>query len=584
MAAVAKQWHLLPHQDDAIRRLAAEIRVPAVVAQLLLNRHVTDPAEALRFLESPLAGLHAPNRLPGMNAAVDRITDAIRNRELIRVFGDYDADGVTGTAILIRLIEQLGGKADFYVPHRLDEGYGLNIEAIQQAKASGVALMITVDCGITAIAEAEEARRIGLDLIVTDHHEMLDAIPNATAVVHPRLPGDYPFGGLSGSGVAFKLAWAVAQRFSASDKVTPELREFLLDAVGLGALGLVADVVPLRDENRICVKHGLKRIAEKPSLGLKALIEVVGLKGAAIKAEDVSFKIAPRLNAAGRLGCAMLVVELLTTKSATRAHDLAECLNGYNQQRQSIERKIGIQAREMIEAEGFANDAALVLGSPEWHQGVIGIVAGRLADQYARPVILLALKANDAASSGSGRSIPGVELHMALRACDEHLLGHGGHAMAAGVKLRPSKLADFRAAFNDYVRQQFPDGTPAPRLVIDAEVPLMALTFGLLKDIDKLEPYGADNPRPKLLATDLTLEGPPKKIGTNEQHLSFRVRQQSIKMRAVAFGMGDRYDELVSAGGICSVVFTPKINEWNGYRSIEMEVIDFRPVRSPDLV
>ena len=221
---------------------------------------------------------------------------------------------------------------------------------------------------------------------------------------------------------------------------------------------------------------------------------------------------------------------------------------------------------------------------PEWHQGVIGIVAGRLADQYARPVILLALKANDAASSGSGRSIPGVELHMALRACDEHLLGHGGHAMAAGVKLRPSKLADFRAAFNDYVRQQFPDGTPAPRLIIDAEVPLMALTFGLLKDIDKLEPYGADNPRPKLLATDLTLEGPPKKIGTNEQHLSFRVRQQSIKMRAVAFGMGDRYDELVSAGGICSVVFTPKINEWNGYRSIEMEVIDFRPVRNPDLV
>ncbi len=577
MAAVAKQWHLLPHDDAAVRRLAGELQVSPVVAQLLLNRGIKQPAEARRFLDPVLTALHPPETLPGVADAANRIAAAIREKVRIRVFGDYDADGVTGTAVLVRIIEQLGGVVDFYIPHRLDEGYGLNVEAVQKAKADGVGLMVTVDCGITAVAEAEEARRVGIELVITDHHEPKDELPAADVIVHPRLPGGYPFGGLSGSGVAFKLAWVIAQRASNNERVTPELRELLLDCVGLAALGLVADVVPLRDENRIFVKHGLHRIAKKPLLGLKALIEASKLKDVAIKAEDVSFKLAPRLNAAGRLGCALLVVELLTTKSPVKAREIAECLDGFNSQRQTLERRIGTQAREMIEQEKFASDSALVLGSEDWHQGVVGIVAGRIAEQFGKPTVLVSLRPNDEPSTGSGRSIAGVELHEVLKDCNGVLEGYGGHAAAAGVKVRPSNLAAFRKAFAAAVAKKCPAGLPRPRIVLDAEVPLSALTFGLLKDIDKLEPYGAENPKPRFVATGLTIDGVPRRIGTGERHLSFRVRQGTTLIRAVAFGLGDRLDELMSAGGKCSLVFTPRLNEWQGQRSVEIEVIDFRP-------
>lgn len=573
----AKQWQIFPHDDAGIRRLAAAVPVPPVVAQLLLNRGVNDPDAARRFLGGGLGGLHPPLLLPGVPAAAGRIIAAISAGKKIRVFGDYDADGLTGTAILVQLIDRLGGRVDYFVPHRLDHGYGLNADALRDFAQDGVGLVVTVDCGITAVAEAAEARRLGIELVVTDHHEMKAELPAADAVVHPRLPGGaYPFDGLSGAGVAFKLAWAVAQRASGSDRVTPELREFLLDAVGLAALGLVADVVPLRDENRIFVKQGLQRLTEKPSLGLRALMEASGLGDGPIKAEDVSFKLAPRLNAAGRLDCAQLVVELLTTKSPGKARDLAQYLESCNKQRQALERKISAHAREMVEAGGHADRPAIVLGSTEWHAGVVGIVAGRLAEQYARPVVLVALKAGDAVSTGSGRSVPGVALHEALRACDGVLDGHGGHAAAAGVRVRPSKLDCFREALTRHVAGQFPDGLPAPRLVLDAEVPLSALTFGLLKDIDRLEPYGAENPRPRFLAADLTIDGVPRRIGQGERHLSFRVRQGDTRVRAVAFGMGDRLDDLMSVGGRCALAFTPRVNEWNGYRSVEIEVVDFR--------
>lgn len=576
MSIVVKRWHLLPHDDAAIRRLSAELRLPPVVAQLLVNRGVREADAASRFLNPVLTALHPPEILPGVSAAAERIVKAIRDGRRIRVFGDYDADGVTGTAILFRLIEQLGGTVDFYIPHRLDEGYGLNVEAIRKAKADGVGLMITVDCGITACEEAEEARRQGVELIITDHHEPKAELPNADVLVHPRLPGDYPFDGLSGAGVAFKLAWVVAQLASNNQRVTPALRELLLDCVGLAALGLVADVVPLQDENRIFVKHGLARLCTRPPLGLKALIEASKLKDGHVKSEDISFKLAPRLNAAGRLGCALLVVELLTTKSPVKAREIAECLDGYNSQRQTIERRIGTQAREMIAEHAMADLPALVLGSADWHQGVVGIVAGRLTEQFGKPTVLVSLRPNDEPSTGSGRSIAGVELHEVLKDCESALEGYGGHAFAAGVRVRPSNLDRFRELFAAAVRQRFPAGLPRPRLVIDAEVPLSALTFGLLKDIDKLEPYGADNPKPRFLATGLTIDGSPRRMGTSERHLSFRVRQGTTLIRAVAFGMGDRFDELMSAGGACSLVFSPRLNEWQGQRSVEIEVTDFR--------
>lgn len=585
MPHVEKVWHLLPSDQDAIGRLTKLARLSPVVAQLVLNRGISGANDAKRFLDASLSGLHSPQLLPHIPDAAERIVTAVKAGRRICIYGDYDTDGVTGTAILVQLLTKLGASVEFHVPLRIDDGYGLNLEKLRKLAESGVSLVVSVDCGITAVEEAREAARLGLELIITDHHEMKEVLPPAAALVHPRLPGsEYPFDGLSGAGVAFKLAWAIAQQASGSEKVTPELRDLLLDAVGLAALGLVADVVPLLDENRIFVRHGLERIRTAPSLGLQALIDAAGIaKNGRIRAEDVSFKLAPRLNAAGRLGCAQLVVELLITRNPARATELAEYLESLNSQRQTLERRATKQAREMVEAEGLDSSSGIVLGSRDWHPGVIGIVAGRLAEQFGRPVLLAAIRDGEPAAIGSGRSILGFPLHEALQACNEHLVGHGGHAAAAGFKVKPEKIDALRTTFNEFVKNHFPSGPPAPRIVLDAEVPLSALTLSLLKDIDRLEPYGASNPRPKFLATHLSIDGTPKKMGEGEHHLSFRVRQGDTKMRAVAFGMGDRLEELMSAGGSCCLAFSPQLNEWEGRRSVEMHVLDLRPGKQVEL-
>lgn len=591
MSRAEKVWHLRPSDTTATNRLAAAARISPVVAQLLLNRDVTDPREARRFLDSPLVGLHPPLALPGIETASERIVKAIADKQRICIYGDYDVDGVTGTAILFRLLSKLGANLEFHVPLRLADGYGLNSERIRELADTGVSLIVSVDCGIASIAEAEVAREVGLELIVTDHHEMkmgMDGplLPSASVVVHPRLPTPqpYPFGDLSGAGVALKLAWAIGQRVCGSERVSPELRELLLDAVGLAALGLVADVVPLRDENRILVRHGLERIRTNPSVGLKALLDASGVKPEqVVTSEDVGFKLAPRLNAAGRLGCARLAVELLTTTSPSKAVELARVLEGHNGDRQALERKFTAQAKEIVQKE-FAKDPGIVVASPDWHPGVVGIVASRLVDHFGKPALVIAIPPNEEIATGSGRSIPDFPLHQALIACDALLEGHGGHAAAAGFKVRPERIAAFRDCFNAYVATHYPGGTPSPRLILDAEVPLSAVTFGLLKDLDKLEPYGAGNPKPKFLASGLKAEA-ARLIGTGEvqRHMDFRVRQGESTMRCVAWGMADRLEELMSAGGDCCLAFTPRTNEWNGYRRIELQVIDFKPGKVAEL-
>ncbi len=577
MAHVAKVWQLLAHDPAAVERLAGALRVSPIAAQLLLNRGFSDRDDARRFLDSPLSGLHAPERLPGVSAAADRLFDAVKNKKKVCIYGDYDTDGVTGTAILWQFFQILQVPVEFHLPHRLEDGYGLRVEPLRQFAQNGTQVVVTVDCGITAVEEADEARRLGLELIITDHHEFREELPRADVLVHPRLPGgDYPFGGLSGAGVAFKLAWTLAQRVTGSEKVSPQLREYLLDAVALASLGLIADVVPLHDENRIFVKHGLARIQASPTVGVKALVESAGLApGKAVKAEDVAFKLAPRLNAAGRLGCARLVVELLTTTNVAKARDLALYLDGQNRERQALERRIAAQAREMLEKPAFANLPAIVLASDEWHAGVIGIVAGRLAEQFGKPTLLIASRGDPA--PGSGRSIPGFSLHEALHACANDLISHGGHAAAAGFRVALDRVDQFRERFCEQAAAHFPGGPPAPRLMLDAEVPLSTLTFGLLNEMDRLEPYGAQNPRPRFLAGGLEIVGEPKRMGGGDRHLSFRVRQGGSTTRAVAFSMGDRLDELMSAGGRCCLAFTPKINDWNDYRNVEIEVSDFQP-------
>jgi single-stranded-DNA-specific exonuclease len=578
LPAVKKAWHLVPHERVAIERLAAELRISPIVAQLLLNRQLTSPADAGRFLNAPLSGLHPPLSLPGMPEAVERLYTAATAKKKVCIYGDYDADGVTGTAILLGLFQQLGVPVEFYVPHRLEEGYGLNSEALRQLAASGVQVVVTVDCGIASLDEADEAKRLGLELIVTDHHEMKDRLPAAAVCIHPRLPGtDYPFGGLSGAGVAFKLAWALAVRHCGSEKVTDRLRNYLLDALCLATLGLVADVVPLVDENRILVRAGLNRLRDKPPLGVKALIESAKIPlDKPIRSEDIGFKLAPRINAAGRLGCARLAVEMLTTADPNKARQVAEYLESENFHRQILERKMVTQARDMVERDGAEQQSAVVLAHADWHPGVIGIVAGRIAEYLGRPTVLFALKDSEIVT-GSGRSIAGFELHTALQACDDLLEGHGGHAMAAGAKIRPDKIDAFRERFQEYAAKHFPAGIPsAPRLRLDAEVPLSMLTFGLLNDLDKLEPYGANNSKPRFLAGDLEIVGDPKKMGKEERHLSFYVKQGGTKMRVVAWSMAERLEELTSENRRVCVAFSPKINEWEGRRTIELEVVDFQ--------
>jgi single-stranded-DNA-specific exonuclease len=578
--AVAKVWHLVPHDQRAIERLAAQMRISPIVAQLLLNRGHSEAATAERFLLAPLTGLHPPQSLPGVAEAVERLHAAIQNKRKICIYGDYDVDGVTGTSILLGLLHLLNSPAEYYVPHRLEEGYGLNGEALRQLKADGVDVVVTVDCGIASLQEADLAKELGIELIITDHHEMKDRLPNAAVCVHPRLPGaNYPFGGLSGAGVAFKLAWALAVRHCGSEKVTPPMREYLLNALGLATLGLIADVVPLQDENRILVRAGLQRLKEKPSLGVRVLMDSAKLdRDHDLRAEDIAFRVAPRINAAGRLGCARLVVEMLTTKSTQQAQKVAEFLESQNGHRQALEKQMIQQAKAMLEEQDLSQVAATVLAHADWHPGVVGIVAGRMVEHTGRPAILFALQQGNELVTGSGRSIPGFELHEALKACDDLLAGHGGHAMAVGAKIRPADIDAFRERFQSYAAKHFPTGIPPrPVLTLDAEVPLSSLTTGLVRDLSKLEPYGAENPRPKFLTGDLQIIGEPRKVGNGERHVSFRVQQGNGRnIRAIAFGMADRVEELMSEGGRCCLAYTPKINIWQGFQSVNLDVIDFQ--------
>jgi single-stranded-DNA-specific exonuclease len=575
-----KRWRIHPHDPDRILALERAAGVPAVVAQLLICRGIHDPLLARQFLECKLSDLRPPELLPGVPEAAERIAAAVAARRRIVIYGDYDVDGMTGTALLWQCLKLLGGDVGYYLPCRIQEGYGLNHEALRALAAQGTQMVITVDCGIASIDEALTARELGLELIVTDHHEMAASLPDAAVCVHPRLPGSsYPFGGLSGAGVAFKLAWAVCQQAHGARKVSEAMKNFLLQAVALTALGTVADVVPLTDENRIIVRHGLTSLKNRPLLGLATLIKVAGLEGKSrLECEDIGFTLAPRLNAAGRLGQAQLAVELLTTSSAERATALAEYISELNITRQSLERSIYLaankQAREEFDPE---NDSALVLAGRGWHPGVIGIVAGRLAEKFNRPVVLISLdELSVKPASGSARSVHGFDLHRALAACSQHLLSHGGHAAAAGLKIEERCLAAFREDFREVVAAEICDSNGTPELWIDAEAPLSAFTMQAVDHLERLAPFGQGNTRPMWCATGVNLCEPPRKIGGGERHLSLRLEQHGVRLRAVAFGGGDWLDELTARTGPLSFAFRPMINEFNGRRRVELQIMDWQ--------
>lgn len=563
-----------------MRSLAAGLKVSPVLAQVLAARGYDSAERAGAFLDARLNELHDPELLPGVSAAADRIVAAVQSGRRIMIYGDYDVDGVTATSLLWHCLRLVGGKVEYYIPSRLEEGYGLNCDALRRFHEDDPrTLVITVDCGIASTREAALARELQLELIITDHHHFGTALPDAEAIVHPRLPGtDYPFGDLCGVGVAFKLAWAICARLGDGKKASPRMRDFLLSAVGLAAIGTVADVVPLLGENRVLVRYGLQSLRERSPLGMKALLQATGLaeKGVLV-AEDVAFSLAPRINAAGRLGQARLAVELLTTESPERATMLAAYLEEQNKARQVVERRIFKQAKELVEANpAWSDDPALVLASSEWHAGVIGIVASRVAEHYQKPAVMIAVNSQEQCGQGSARTFARFDLHSGLFACAEHLETFGGHQAAAGLRVAVDRIDPFRASFCSFVRENHVVEPQDLELRVDAEVRLADLTIKAVNELDRLGPFGRSNPRPVFASTRVELAEPPRKMGEGERHLSLRVRHYGKIMRAVAFGKGEWADQIAAVAGPISISFAPSINRFRGQENVELQLLDWK--------
>lgn len=577
VAPGTREWVIKPPhaQRDA---LARDARIAPLLAQILLNRGLTTAADVHDFLRPDFKKLHPPELLPGAQAAAERLHAAIQARTPIAVYGDYDVDGITATTILWHTLREAGADVSFFIPSRFEEGYGLNGEALQQLKRDGAGLVITVDCGVTAVNAIAAAREAGLPIIVTDHHQPRETLPPAEVIVHPTAAGPSPNPDLCGAAVALKVAWALARVCSGgSDRVAPGWRELLLDHMAFAALGLIADLVPLTGENRIIATYGLKQLRHTRNPGLRALIDVSGL---AEKAQyddyDVGFKLAPRLNAVGRMGHARLAVEMLTRAGPDQARQIATTLDGQNRQRQQVERAIAKQAEEQVIAAGFDRDGcqAIVLASSEWHPGVIGIVASRLVDRFHRPTFLIALE--NGVGQGSGRSVAHFPLHEVLAGCRDHLIQFGGHAMAAGLKIAADQVSAFTNAFQAEAARRLTPKDLCPKLLLDDEVPLAALTTETVDAFLRLAPFGTGNARVRLATEPCELVGQPRVVGKTGNHLQFMIRSGQEQRKAIAFGRGKELDDLVEARRL-RLAFEPIVNEWNGARRVELRVLDWKP-------
>jgi single-stranded-DNA-specific exonuclease len=578
----ARLWKFVPHDRGAVEDLSRRAEVSPVVAQLLLRRGISDASSAREFLDAKLTSLRPPEDLPGVVQAVQVISDAISAGQSIVVHGDYDADGMTGTAILYRCLRLLGASVTYFLPNRMEEGYGLHTTAIERFAASGKKLVITVDCGIASIQAAERAYQLGLSLVITDHHRFGEQLPRADAIVHPALPGtDYPFVGLCGAGVAFKLAWALCQHRTSAKRLADPLRSFLLQAVGLAAIGTVADVVPLVDENRVLVRNGLKMLGSSVPIGVKKLMELTKLdQKRRLGAEDIAFSLAPKLNAAGRLGQAQLGVELLVTEDPDRAQALVDYIHELNNSRNTLERSVHLAASKQIkELHSVTDDPAFVLHSPGWHPGVIGIVAGKLAEKYHRPVVMIAQdKLGSKPAVGSARSPKGVNLHAAIQQCRSLLVGGGGHAAAAGLQIEDKHLPTFRVAFMEAVAEQSSQVTMTPELNLDAEATLGHLDLATMQQIEQLAPFGEQNARPLFCAIGVQMVNPPRMLGDSGKHLSLQLTQHGFKMRAVGFGNAEEWFPALQkhADHPIDLAFRPVINEHRGFLSVEIHLVDWR--------
>ncbi len=539
-------WNILDPDRDTIRTIQNTFRSSEVFARVLANRNITTLEKAEPFFHSDLDQLHDPLLMMDMEKSVHRVLQNIRSGNPIMVFGDYDVDGTTGAASLYIALNTFGADVTYYIPDRDKEGYGLSTKGIDVAKDNGIDLIITCDCGINAFDQVNYANEKGINIIITDHHTTDERLPDAYAVLNPkRSDCEYPFKGLS------------------------EIEEIL----PLITLGTAADIVPMKDENRIIVDHGLKMLSSIKRPGLKVLLELAGLKHN-VSVGQLVFGIAPRINAAGRLGDANRAVECMVTNDEHRAKILAKELDEENKRRQAIQQQVVDEAFHKVNSEAdLKHENALVLADHGWHHGVVGIVASRVREEFHRPTVIISME--NRTGKGSARSVNGFDLYLALSECKEHLDGFGGHPMAAGLSVRSEKLDDFRNAFIEVANEWINEDQLEPTITLDSEISLKDITPRFMDFLDKLSPYGPGNMRPKFALMNCEVTGTPKVIGKTGEHIRFQIKQGMRSISAVGFGLADKYEMLIT-GKPVDVACVVETNEWQGNVSTQLNVRDIR--------
>lgn len=569
LSLLRMEWNILQPDPATVSHLKKEFKCNETIARVLANRGFTSLKEAQPFFNPSLDQLHDPFLMKDMDTAADRIIANIKSGNPVLVFGDYDVDGTTGAAVLYLGLKTFGGNPVTYIPDREAEGYGLSKKGIDTAKEAGSNLIITCDCGISAFEEIAYANSLEIDVIITDHHTPGETIPEAFAVLNPKQDDcSYPFKGLCGGGVAFKLISAIAEKM---DKSFDQISGLL----SLITLGTAADLVPLKDENRSLVFFGLKQMKSPSSVGLSKLLTLANLSDKVPSVGQLVFGVAPRINAAGRLGDANRSVQLLTTKDENTAHDLARELDDENKRRQQIQAAVVEDAILKVNAEiDLVNDKAIVVWGGDWHPGVVGIVASKLKEEFHRPAVVISLN-NHAVGTGSARSVKGLNLYSALTKVQSELEGYGGHPMAAGLTIKKEKLKTFRDAFVEVANAWLSDADLKPEITLEGELQLNDISPRLMDFLDKLAPFGPGNMRPKFYAKQVEVSGAPKVIGDGS-HIRFTAKQKGSAYNAVGFNLSEHYEDLIT-GNPVDLAFVVEINEWNNQRDIQLNVRDIRP-------
>jgi single-stranded-DNA-specific exonuclease len=564
---VEPKWVLASRpQPETLETVRTELGIPNVMAKILINRGIDCVETAREFLYPSLDSLIDPFEMMDMDRAVRRIWDAVEANEKIMVHGDYDVDGVTGTSLLVRSIGHLGTEVSFYIPNRLEEGYGISREAIDICVERGVTLLISVDCGITAVDETEYARTQGVDVIITDHHQPGE-LPQAVAVVNPKRPDcSYPFKELPGVALAFKLADALYRH----RKLDPGPVYENLDLV---ALGCAADIVPLVDENRILVAHGLKEIENTRNPGLRALLRKLNLEGKRLGTGQLIFVLAPRINALGRMGSALDAVTMLTTQDEERAMEIAGLLEEQNQKRRQVDERMYREAIDLVDREvDLIKDKAIVLASDDWHPGVIGIVASRITERVHLPTVLISMEGDS--GKGSARSIPGFDLFGALSQCRSHLSSFGGHKYAAGLSVEKAKLSEFREALLSAASEMLGQDDLIPQLDIDDEITLNQIDMKLIDILKRFGPFGPLNTRPIMMSRGVEVVGNPAVVGRN--HIRFKARQKGSVFDCIGYNLGHLIYRLTEGEANLDMAYVIEENEWRGRKDIQLRLRDLR--------